>query len=92
METRLIEPNERQLTTVAEHLKDNLLPNWSVDQIQCGIRRVRVNEVGIISEVYVSRGLFMRLCHYHFGDRTLRAFNLCGYRVKSWRPNLNGTS
>ena len=90
MDTEIREPNDRQKASVAEHLKDRLLRNWSVDQIKCGIRRVRVNEAGIISEVYVSQGLFVQLCHYHFGDRTLRAFNIAGFRVKSWRPNHNG--
>ena len=88
--TFLKEPNTHQLASVAKHIRDKLLRNWSIEQIACSIRRVRINEVGIISEVYVSQGLFARLCHYHFGDRTLRAFDVGGYRVKSWRPNLNG--
>lgn len=90
METFVKEPQDHQLVSVAEHLKDRLLRNWSVEQISTGICRVRINEVGIISEVYVSQGLFARLCHQHFGDRTRRAFDVGGYRIKSWRPNQNG--
>ena len=90
MTEMLKEPNNQQLVSVAERLKDRLLRNWSVDHIAQGIRRVRVNEVGIVSEVYVSEGLFARLCHQHFGNRTRRAFDVNGYRVKTWRPNPNG--
>ena len=89
MTTEIKEPNELQRVSVAEHLQDRLLRNWSVEQIKPGIRRVRVNEAGIISEVYVSVGLFASLCHKQFGDRTRRAFDVGGYRVKSWRPKLN---
>ena len=90
MTTEIKEANKHQLMSIAEHLKDRLLRNWSVDQIATGIRRVRVNEAGIVSEVYVSQGLFARLCHQKFGNRTRRAFEVGGYRVKTWRPNPNG--
>ena len=88
--TEIKEPNNQQLMSIAEYLKDRLLRNWSVDQIATGIRRVRVNEIGLVSDVYVSEGLFARLCHQQFGDRTRRAFDVGGYRVKTWRPNSNG--
>ena len=87
MTTEIKEPNGQQLVSVAEHIKEKLLRNWGVDQIKTGIRRVRVNEVGIISEVFVSQGLFATLCHRKFGNRTKRAFDVGGYWVKSWRPN-----
>lgn len=90
MDTILKVPTDNQLENIALHIKEQLLRNWSTNQIASGIRRVRVNAVGFISEVYVSQGLFARLCHQHFGDRTRRAFDVGGYRVKSWRPNLNG--
>ena len=90
METQIKEPTTQQSVSIAETLKDRVLRDWSIEQIKCGIRRVSVNEAGIISVVYVSQGLFRTLCHYHFGDRTLRAFAVGGYWVKSWRPNQNG--
>ena len=87
----LKEPTKHQLETIAETLCEELLRVSDTSHITNGIRRVRVNEIGIISEVYVSQGLFARLCHQKFGDRTRRAFNVGGYRVKSWRPNVNGS-
>ena len=40
-ETFLKEPNTYQLASVAAHIRDKLLHNWTLEQIQCGIRRVR---------------------------------------------------
>ena len=86
MTTEIKEPTQRQLESVASHIKDTLLHNWDIDSIACGVKRVKANDEGIVSEVFISQGLFATLCHLKFGDRTRRAFDLGGYRVKSWRP------
>ena len=90
METLLKVPTETQLGNITSHIKDELLSNRTLSDIACGSKQVCVNGISIISEVYVAPGLFARLCHQHFGDRTHRAFDVGGYRIKSWRPNLNG--
>ena len=88
-ETILKEPNEQQTIHVARAIKDDLLPRWGVKDIVSGIERVRVNEVGIISEVFISPGLFATLCYYQYGDRTRKPFALNGFMVKRWQRKEN---
>ena len=57
----LKEPTKRQLETIVDTICEEMLRVSDTSHIANGIRRVRVNEIGIISEVYVSQGLFARL-------------------------------
>ena len=82
----LKKPNDEQLMHVAGTLKDEILTRWGLKDIANGIQRVGLTEVGFVSEVYVSQGIFATLCYYHFGDRTRKAFQVNGLTVKQWRP------
>ena len=70
----LKKPNDEQLMSVAGTLKDEILTRWGLKDIANGIQRVGLTEVGFVSEVYVSQGIFARLCYYHFGDRRVKPF------------------
>lgn len=78
-------PTEQQSLSVASVIKDTLLPRWGVQDITSGIQRVRVNELGIINEVFISPGLFATLCHYQYGNRRRKPFQLNGFMVKQWQ-------
>ena len=84
-ETILQEPSEQQAIYVASAIKDNLLPRWGVKDITSGIERVRVSEIGVIFEAYISPGLFATLCYYQYGNRTRKPFELNGFKVKCWQ-------
>ena len=88
-ETILKEPNEQQELHVARAIKDNILPRWGVKDIVSGIERVCVNEVGIISEAFISPGLFATLCHIKHGNRSRKPFQVNGFMVKRWQRKLN---
>ena len=83
----LKKPNEYQLKTVVTALQDKILRDWETASIASGVQRVCVNEVGYVTEVYLSPGLFGTLCHYRFGNRTRKPFWVNSIRVKQWRPN-----
>ena len=83
----LKEPSDYQLESVANTIHEELLRNWDTSHISNGIRRVRVNEIGIISDVYVSPGLFASLCHIKYGNRFRKPFWVNGFRVSMWRTN-----
>ena len=86
MKTILKIPTETQLENIASHIKDKLLLNWDVADIASGIKRVRVNAGGFVSEVYVAPGLFARLCYYEYGGhRTRKPFALNGFLIKQWK-------
>ena len=89
MESMLKEPTQRQLNSIAEHIKDELLPRWDIADIGEGIKRVRTNEVGIVSDVYFMPGMFATLCHWKFGNRTRKPFGCNGFMVRQWRPKGN---
>lgn len=78
-------PNERQLKSVSSALQDALLRNWDTLQITNGIQRVRVNEIGDVTEVYISPGLYARVCHAKYGNRSRKPFHLNGFQVSMWR-------
>ena len=86
---QLKEPNEQQAIHVARAIKDDLLPRWGVKDIVSAVERVRVNEIGIISEAFLSPGLFATLCYYQYGDRTRKPFELNGFMVKRWQRKEN---
>ena len=88
-ETILKEPNKQQAIHVARAIKDDILPRWGVKDIVSGIERVRVNEIGIISEAFISPGLYATLCYYQYGDRTRKPFELNGFIVKRWQRKEN---
>lgn len=78
-------PNERQLKSVSNALQDVLLRNWDTSQIVNGIQRVRANEIGDVTEVFVSPGLYATLCHQKHGNRSRKPFWVNGFRVLMWR-------
>lgn len=84
-ETELKKPNEQESIRVATAIQDNLLPRWGVKDITSGIERVRVSEIGIIFEAFISPGLFATLCYYQYGNRTRKPFELNGFKVKCWK-------
>ena len=88
VETKLKKPNNTQLETVGTALQERLLRNWDISNITTGIQRVRVTEIGNITEVYVSPGLFVRLCHLVYGNRTQKPFWVGGFRVLIWKHAL----
>ena len=85
VKTMFKEPNEHQLQTVASAIHEELPRNWDTSHITDGIQRVRVNEFGIISDVYVSPGLFASLCHIKYGNRSRKPFQVNSFRVLMWR-------
>ena len=88
MQTRKLQkPDAQQLQTIASILKDELLPRWGVKDISTGIQRVGVTEVGFVTEVYVSPGIFATLCYYRYSNRTRKPFQVNGFTVKQWRPD-----
>ena len=89
VKTRLKKPNNKQLKTVATVMHERLLRNWEISNITEGIRRVRVTEIGTITEVYVAPGLFMQLCHQVYRNRTQKPFWVGGFRVLMWKHTLN---
>ena len=89
VKTTLKKPNHKQLETVATAIQLRLLRNWEISKITIGIRRVRVTEIDSITEVYVSPGLFMQLCHQVYRNRTQKPFWVGGFRVLMWKHTLN---
>ena len=85
LKTQIKTPTEEQLRSVASAIKDEILPRWTIKDIENGIKRVTVTEVRYIHEVFVAPGIFVRLCYYHFGDRTRKPFDLNGFTIKQWR-------
>ena len=83
--TRFKVPTEYQRENIAADIKDELLPSWQIDDIADGIKRICVNGIGNISEVYLSSGLFARVCYAQYGDRRRKRFTLNGLVVKQWR-------
>ena len=80
-------PNERQLKSVSSALQNALLRNWDTSQITNGIQRVRANEIGVVTEVYLSPGLYASLCHAKHGNRSRKPFRVNGFRVSMWRTH-----
>lgn len=74
-------PTEQQLNSVVSVLQDELLRDWDTATIANGIKGVRTNNIGIVSEVFVTPGLYARLCHYHYGNRRRKPFEVNGFRV-----------
>ena len=89
VKTKLKKPNNKQLETVAIAIQERLLRDWEISNIMTGVRRVGVTEIGSITEVYVSPGLFARLCHIIYGNRTQKPFWVRGFRVLKWKQTLN---
>ena len=81
----LKKPNEYQLNSVANALRDELLRDWDTSHIIDGIQRVRANEIGEVTDVFVSPGLYARLCHANHGNRSRKPFWVNGFRVSMWR-------
>jgi len=88
----LKKPNGYQLKSVVSIIQDEILRDWDTDRIAAGIKRVCANEIGDVTEVYVSMGLFARLCFYRYGNRTRKPFFLNTFMVKGWRSKLNTQS
>ena len=85
----LIKPNEHQLKRIANTIQNELLRNWETSEIANGIQRIRATDIGIISDVYVSPGLYARLCHVKYGNRSRKPFRVNnGFRVLMWRTQL----
>ena len=84
--TTLKVPDAQQLKSLSGQIREGLLCDWDADDIALGIRRVRSNEIGDVSDVYVSPGIFSVLCHQHFGNRKRKPFELNGLTIKQWRP------
>ena len=49
------------MDTIAGAIQDELLRDWSSDQITAGIKHIGQTEVGIVTHVYVSRAFFSQL-------------------------------
>ena len=85
-ETKIVTPDEHQLKSVATVIREEMLHNWDADDIGLGIRRVRVNEIGDVLEVYLSPGIYAWLCHQKYGNRKRKPFQLNGIYIKQWNP------
>ena len=81
----LQKPNEYQLKSVANALQDKLLRDWDATDIATGIQRVRANEIGEVTDVFVSPGLYARLCHLAHSNDSRNPFWVKGFRVSMWR-------
>ena len=57
----ITQPSDLQLNTIADAIQDELLRDWSSDQITAGIKHIGQTEVGIVTHVYVSRAFFSQL-------------------------------
>jgi len=78
-------PNEYQLKSVATVIQDKLLRDWELTDISRGIQRVCANEIGDVTDAYVSPGLWGTLCFYKYGNRTRKPFFLNTFWIKQWR-------
>ena len=78
-------PNEYQMRSVVTVIQDELLRDWEINDIARGIQRVCANEIGDVTDIYVSPGLWGTLCFYKYGNRTRKPFFLNTFMVKQWR-------
>ena len=83
----LKKPNEYQLRSVVTVIQTELLKDWEISDIGNGIQRVCANEIGEVTDAYVSPGLYAMLCFYKHGNRTRKPFFLNTFWIKQWRPN-----
>ena len=76
----ITQPSDLQLNTIAGAIQDELLRDWSSEQITAGIKHIGQTEVGIVTHVYVSRAFFSQLS-FRKGLRRWKPFRVGTYMI-----------